>query len=42
MATGAVKRRMAPEDQEAWIDKVLTTYPEMANLPDPEGYNDIH
>ena len=33
---------MEPEDQEVWIDKVVTTYPDMADLPDPEGYNEIH
>ena len=33
---------MSDEEQEAWIDKVIATYPKMDNLPDPDGYNEIH
>ncbi len=33
---------MSEEEQDAWIDKVIATYPKMDNLPDPDGYNEIH
>ncbi len=33
---------MSPDDQNAWIEKVLTAYPKMEDLPDPEGYNEVH
>lgn len=33
---------MTPEEQETWVAKVLITYPRMDDMPDPEGYNEIH
>ena len=33
---------MSPEDRQAWIDMVLSSYPKMAELPDLDSYNDIN
>ncbi len=33
---------MSPDEQGARIEKVLTTYPAMDDLPNPDGYNEIH
>ena len=33
---------MSPEEQQAWIAKVLSSYPRMAELPDLDSYNDIN
>jgi quinol monooxygenase YgiN len=32
----------SPEEQQAWIDNVLSTYPKIDQLPDPDSYNDIN
>ena len=32
----------SPEEQQAWIDRVLSTYPKIDQLPDPDSYNDIN
>jgi len=33
---------MAEEAQDAWIEKVLTEYPKIDELPDLDGYNDLN
>lgn len=33
---------MSPEERQAWIDMVLSSYPKMAELPDLDSYNDIN
>ena len=33
---------MSEEAQEAWIEKVLTEYPKIAELPDLDGYNHMN
>ena len=33
---------MSADEQQAWIDTVLSTYPSMDTLPEPETYNDIN
>ena len=33
---------MSSEEKQAWIDKALSSYPRMAELPDLDSYNDIN
>lgn len=33
---------MSHEEQQAWIDQVLSSYPKIDELPDLDSYNDIH
>ena len=33
---------MSPEEQKAWIDSVLSSYPRMEELPDLDGYNHLN
>ena len=33
---------MSPEAQKAWIEKVLSSYPEMDGLPDLDSYNHLN
>ena len=33
---------MSPEQRKAWIDNVISTYPKIDKLPDPDSYNDIN
>ena len=35
-------QEMPEEEKQAWIEKVLSTYPRVDELPDPGGYNQIH
>lgn len=33
---------MSVEAQDAWVEKVLTEYPKIDELPDLDGYNDLN
>ena len=33
---------MSKREQRVWIDTVLSTYPKIDQLPDPDSYNDIN